>query len=48
MLLGVQKSFLQAGLDAMAEKYGDIDGHLSEGLGLDEDTVAALKDRLVA
>ena len=48
VLLGVQESFLQAGLDAMAEKYGDIDGHLSEGLGLDEDTVAALKDRLVA
>ena len=48
VLLGVQESFLQAGLDAMAEKYGDIDGYLSEGLGLDEDTVAALKDRLVA
>lgn len=48
VLLGVQPSFLRAGLDAMNEQYGDIDSYLTDGLGLDDDTVTALKDKLVA
>jgi len=32
----------------MNEKYGSIDGYVTEGLGLDEETQQALRDRLVA
>ncbi|WP_129658291.1 tyrosine-protein phosphatase [Rothia halotolerans] len=48
VLLGVQESFLQSGLDTMESEYGDVDGYLSEGLELDDETVANLKDKLIA
>lgn len=47
VLLGVQKSFLQTGLDAMEKNYGGIDRYLTEGLGLAPDVVQQLRDKLV-
>lgn len=47
VLLGVQPSFLQTGLDAMKAQYGDVDGYLSKGLGLDAATIEKLKKKLV-
>lgn len=48
VLLGVQADFLETGLDAMESEYGDIEGYLSEGLGLDDATIEQLRDKLVA
>lgn len=42
----VQPSFLQAALDEVAARYGDLDGYLREGLGLDEQTLDALRAKL--
>jgi protein-tyrosine phosphatase len=39
-------AYLQAALDAVAAAYGDRSGYLREGLGLDEGTLARLRDRL--
>lgn len=47
VLLGVQKSFLQTGLDAMEKNYGGIDRYLTDGLGLTPDVVQQLRDKLV-
>lgn len=43
----VEKNFLQAGLDQITETYGTFDKYLAEGLGLSEETIDALKDKLV-
>jgi len=43
----VEESFLQAGYDAVAEDYGTVDGYLRDGLGLDDQTIGALRARLV-
>ena len=43
----VDESFLQAAYDAVAEDYGSIDGYLRDGLGLDDETIGALRARLV-
>ncbi|WP_182348170.1 tyrosine-protein phosphatase [Tomitella gaofuii] len=47
-LLVVDESYLDAGLAAVEENYGSIDNYLTEGLGLDDDTIATLRDKLVA
>lgn len=47
-MLGVQASFLQAGLEQAKTTYGSIDGYLTDGLGLDDATIAKLKDKLTA
>ncbi|GAA4487278.1 tyrosine/lipid phosphatase LipA [Rhodococcus olei] len=47
-VLGVETSFLQAGLDQITADYGTVDKYLSEGLGLDSATIAKLKGKLVA
>lgn len=43
----VEESFLQAAYDAVDELYGSIDGYLRDGLGLDDETIGALRARLV-
>jgi protein-tyrosine phosphatase len=45
--LGVEASFLQAGLDQVKADYGTIDNYLTEGLGLSQDTIKALKAKLL-
>ena len=42
-VLGVQKEYLDAAIDEMTSKYGTIDGYFTDGLGLDDATVATLR-----
>lgn len=44
----VSEAFLQEAYDAVAEHYGDLDGYLRSGLGIDEDTLTRLRGRLRA
>ncbi|WP_339487518.1 tyrosine-protein phosphatase [Pseudomonas sp. EL_65y_Pfl2_R95] len=46
-LLGVQASFLQAGLDQVVASYGSMDNYLKQGLGLDQETIYVLRGKLV-
>jgi len=46
-MLGVQESFLRAGFDQVLESYGSMDNYLIEGLGLDEQVLAALRNKLL-
>ncbi|MFC7446613.1 tyrosine-protein phosphatase [Rhodococcus daqingensis] len=46
-VLGVDASFLEAGLAQITADYGTVDGYLTEGLGLSPATIAALKAKLV-
>ncbi|WP_051551597.1 tyrosine-protein phosphatase [Nocardioides sp. URHA0020] len=43
----VAASYLQTAYDAVTELYGSVDGYLRDGLGLDDDLLAALRTRLV-
>lgn len=47
-LLSVQAEFLDAALTAMAADFGDLSGYLNVGLGLTDDQVAAVRDRMLA
>jgi protein-tyrosine phosphatase len=42
------EEYLQAGYDAVASAYGDREGYLRHGLGLDDETLARLRGRLRA
>lgn len=46
-LLGVQASFLQAGLDEVVAQYGSMDNYLKEGLGLSQETLYVLRGKMV-
>lgn len=46
-LLGVEASFLQAGLDQINASYGSVDNYLKEGLGLSQETLYVLRGKLV-
>jgi protein-tyrosine phosphatase len=46
-LLGVQASFLQAGLDQAAQSYGSKPGYIANGLGLSAATQAKLRAKLL-
>ncbi|QNG17852.1 tyrosine-protein phosphatase [Rhodococcus triatomae] len=46
-LLGVEDSYLQAGLDEIDARYGSVDAYLTEGLGLSTDTLDALRHKLL-
>lgn len=46
-LLGVQGSWLQAGLDQVVASYGSMDNYLKEGLGLDQATIYVLRGKMV-
>ncbi|MGV9745334.1 tyrosine-protein phosphatase [Rhodococcus zopfii] len=46
-LLGVQPNYLEAALDEMTNRYGTIEQYFAEGLRLDDDTLQALRTRLV-
>ncbi|MFH0020508.1 tyrosine-protein phosphatase [Pseudomonas fluorescens] len=46
-LLGVQASYLQAGLDQVAAEYGSMDNYLKQGLGLSQETIYVLRGKLV-
>ena len=38
------EEYLQAGYDAVGAAYGDREGYLRDGLGLDDDLLARLRD----
>jgi protein-tyrosine phosphatase len=44
----VSEGFLQEGYDAIADTYGDRQGYLRDGLGLDEETLSTLRARMRA
>ncbi|PTT93490.1 autotransporter outer membrane beta-barrel domain-containing protein, partial [Pseudomonas sp. HMWF005] len=46
-LLGVQASYLQAGLDEVKTEYGSMDNYLKQGLGLSQETIYVLRGKLV-
>ncbi|MEF3099187.1 tyrosine-protein phosphatase [Raoultella terrigena] len=46
-LLGVDASYLQAGLDEIASRYGSVDNYLKEGLGLSQATIYVLRAKMV-
>ncbi|MGB8405436.1 MAG: tyrosine-protein phosphatase [Mycobacterium sp.] len=48
VLLGVFPEALQAGLDEVHARYGTMDRYLTDGVGLDAATIAALKTALIA
>ena len=39
--------YLQTAYDAVTERYGYVDGYLRDGLGLADETLDRLRDRLV-
>ena len=46
-LLGVQASYLQAGLDEVTAEYGSMDNYLKEGLRLSQETIYVLRGKMV-
>ena len=46
-LLGVEASYLQAGLDEVTAQYGTMDNYLKQGLGLSQETLYVLRGKLV-
>lgn len=46
-LLGVQASYLQAGLDEVTAQYGSMDNYLKAGLGLSQETIYVLRGKMV-
>jgi protein-tyrosine phosphatase len=45
--LGVEASYLDAGLAQLDQTYGSVDRYLTEGLGLSPATVMMLKAKLL-
>ncbi|WAP65696.1 tyrosine-protein phosphatase [Pseudomonas fortuita] len=46
-LLGVEASYLQAGLDEISANYGNMDNYLKQGLGLSQETIYVLRGKMV-
>ena len=46
-IYGVRPEYLEASLDEMRTRFGDIDGYVRDGLGLDRATVGVLRERLI-
>lgn len=46
--LEVRRSYLDAGFDELVNRYGDLHGYLTEGLGLSDRTVDRLQAKLAA
>lgn len=46
-VLGVDREYLQTALDMVAEKYGSIDAYMSQGLGLNDETLVSLRSQLL-
>ena len=46
-VMGVEASYLQAGLDEVASQYGTMQNYLTEGLGLSQETIYVLRGKMV-
>lgn len=47
-ILGVRREYLETAIDEVTTRYGTIDEYFASGLGLDDEQLRALRDRLVA
>jgi protein-tyrosine phosphatase len=47
-VLAAEPAYLEAAYGAVEARYGDLDGYLRDGLGLDEEELTALRTRLLA
>mgnify|MGYP001375669915 FL=1 len=46
-VLGVRREYLEAAVDEMRSRHGDIEGYFTDGLGLDGTTLGALRRALI-
>ena len=46
-VLGVDRRYLDAGLDEMTGRFGSVEGYFAEGLGIDAAGQAALREAFV-
>jgi len=46
-LMGVEASYLQAGLDEISADYGNMENYLKQGLGLSQETIYVLRGKMV-
>jgi len=46
-VIGVDQTYLKTSIDLMEERYGSIEGYMREGLGLEDEILAALRARLL-
>ncbi|WP_051177905.1 tyrosine-protein phosphatase [Nocardia concava] len=46
-LLGVDRAYLQAGIDQLVADYGSVDKYLKDGLGLNGHTIEQLRHKLI-
>ncbi|MEC3952827.1 tyrosine-protein phosphatase [Nocardia sp. CDC153] len=46
-LLGVDRTYLQAGIDQLTADYGSVDKYLKDGLGLNGHTIEQLRHKLI-
>lgn len=46
-MIGVDASYLQAGLDEVKARYGTMDNYLKQGLGLSQETIYVLRGKMV-
>jgi protein-tyrosine phosphatase len=46
-VLGVQRSYLDAGLDEMKKRYKSLDGYFTDGLGLEAGTIEKIRSDFV-
>ena len=46
-ILGVRREYLEASLKEMVDKFGDINGYFSQGLGIDAAGQQALRNLLL-
>ncbi|MFD6896116.1 tyrosine-protein phosphatase [Rhodococcus sp. NPDC060086] len=46
-LLGVERKYLEAAIDEALRRYGTIDEYFASGLGLDDDSLQALRTRMI-
>lgn len=46
-LLGVEQSFIEAGIDQMKKEYGSVDNYFRQGLGLSDTDLQQLRDRFL-
>lgn len=46
-ILGVQRKYLEAAVDEVLTRYGTVEQYFAEGLALDDDTLQALRTRMI-
>jgi hypothetical protein len=47
IMLDAAPSYIEAALDSAVERYGSLDAYVREGLDLEPEVIAALRDSLI-